>query len=109
MPFLNEEVHIKNTDLTGTVVRERIDGEDIYLVRIEHYFQASALESMAQQDANQNGPLSPDTVEWFDEQTRLAGLLQLWGVDLHGVERRAQIFTSIGKLGLIEQIQYQRG
>ena len=101
MPFSDgEEVHVKNSGLAGTIVREHIKGDNIYLVRIEHYYRASELEPMSQPESQQEKPLERDTKEWLEEETRLAGLLQQWGTSANSAELHFQIWASLGRLRL---------
>jgi hypothetical protein len=101
MPFSDgEEVHVKNSDLVGTILYKRNKGEDIYFVRIERYYRASELEPMSQPESKQEKPLERNTKEWFEEQNRLAELVQQWGTNPPSADLRSQILASLGRLGL---------
>jgi hypothetical protein len=96
-----EEVRVKKANLVGRIVRERLDGEGIYLVHIEdQYVRAAELEPMSQSESEQEKPLERNTKEWFEEQNRLSGLVQKWGTSANSAELRSQIWVSLGRLGL---------
>jgi hypothetical protein len=76
-----EKVHVKGSNIYGTVVGKSGDDEDLLLVRSERYYRSSDLElesSMGTNELEQEAPLERDTSEWSEEQKRFAGLLLEW-------------------------------
>lgn len=100
-----DEVIVRGTDLVGTVVKQRLD-DDMYLVRIEKFFNGDSLQGMkeAEADLRQSQPAPIWAPQFAAEWERLGELANEHF--RHGATDKLSqpMIESMKKLGLIKKL-----
>jgi len=95
-----EEVYVKQVNLRGIIVSQRLD-EDIYLVRFEYYYRGSSLESDCDSMQADSRRLQLGSQEYLDEMNRLADLVSEGTDNTHSSALPPAVIESMTRLGLI--------
>jgi hypothetical protein len=100
-----DEVIVRGTDWVGEVIKQRIEGEEMYLVNFERYFSGSKLQLMSEADAEMKA-LQPSPLwapEKLEELEKLTDLLKETYPDGKIVTLSEPILQSMRALGLIKE------